>query len=60
MEKAKKRQMKGYYSSLRTQMPSGKDGRDGFCIPNVLRIISDMQDSVRILGKVVIWVHGEA
>lgn len=41
-------------------------------ILNVLRIISDnpkypptelksdMQDSVRILGKVVIWVHGEA
>lgn len=63
--------MKGYYSSLRTQMPSGKDGRGGFCILNVLRIISDnpkypptelrsdMQDPVRILGKVVIWVHGE-
>lgn len=34
MEKAKKRQMKGYYSSLRTQMPSGKDGRDGFRILN--------------------------
>ncbi len=43
MGKAKKRQVKGYYFSLRTQMPSDKDGRDEFRIldGNDIRMILD-------------------